>query len=337
MIRLDNTTRTLQALLSGSVTTNQLNTTTSYSDATSSTFTGATTVINTNNTTAVTLAAAPSAGIVRTIDSVNVFNADTVSQTVTVRYNDNGTFYPLIRTTLLTGETLIYTHGSGWAAIDANGNRKEVTASVFSSLTVTGSATFSTGAFSSTITLGGNAVITGADGANILALKNGTAAQTLRVYGTTSGSKYALLSHNGVNGIIGLDAADALLVQFAGATYYTFAGSQFYPYASGFVDLGSNAGGGWRNFFMDYTNTATIGAVTINKSAGRVNVAAAATSVVVTNSQCTAASLVFAVAAQNDTTAQVKNVVAGVGSFTINLTAAATANCAINFFIVKTD
>lgn len=337
MIRLDTTTRTLQALLSGSVTTNQLNTTTSYSDATSGSFTGATTVINTNNTTAVTLAAAPTASVVRTIDSVNIFNADTVSQTVTIRYNDNGTFYPIVRSTLLTGETLGYTHGFGWFSLDVNGNRKQVTSTVFSSLTVTGAATFNTGAFSSTITLAGNAILNGSDGADILALKNGTNNQTLRVYGTTTGPRYTILSHNGTNGIIGIDNVNALLVQFGGATYYTFSGSQFYPYAAGFVDLGSATTGGWRNFFMDYTNTATIGAVTINKSAGRVNVAAAATSVVVTNSQCTAASLVFAVAAQNDTTAQVKNVVAAAGSFTINLTAAATANCAINFFIVKTD
>jgi hypothetical protein len=135
MIRLDTTTRTLQALLSGAITTNQLNVTTSYSDASSSSFTGATTVINTNNTTAVTLAAAPSAGLVRTIDSVTVYNADTVAATVTVRFNDNGTVYPLVRTTLLTGETLGYTHGFGWFSLDVNGNRKQVTASIFSAVT----------------------------------------------------------------------------------------------------------------------------------------------------------------------------------------------------------
>jgi hypothetical protein len=192
MIRLDNTTRTLQALLSGSVTTNQLNTTTSYSDATSSTFTGATTVINTNNTTAVTLAAAPSAGIVRTIDSVNVFNADTVSQTVTVRYNDNGTFYPLVRTTLLTGETLGYTHGFGWFALDVNGNRKQVTSTVFSSVTVTGTATVGSNFTidSASALQWGSSGVTSPDlflrrgNANSLEQRNGTASQSYFLYNT---------------------------------------------------------------------------------------------------------------------------------------------------------
>lgn len=147
MIRLDTTTRKLQAVLAGAITTSQPNIATSYSDATSASFTGAQTVINANSTTPVDIVASPSAGVVRTIDSVNIYNADTVSVTVTVRYNDNGTIYPLVRVTLLTGETLGYTHGSGWFALDVNGNLKQVTSSVFSSLTVTGQTT--TGAIAS--------------------------------------------------------------------------------------------------------------------------------------------------------------------------------------------
>jgi hypothetical protein len=141
MIRLDNTNRSLQAVLAGTIATNQLNVTTSYADATTASFAGATTAINTNNTTAVTIAAAPALSVVRTIDSVTVFNADTVSATVTIRYNDNGTIYPIVRTTLLTGETLFYTHGSGWMALDVNGNLKQVTSSLFASLIVTGQLT----------------------------------------------------------------------------------------------------------------------------------------------------------------------------------------------------
>ena len=94
---------------------------------------------------------------------------------------------------------------------------------------------------------------------------------------------------------------------------------------------------GIKQFFAAYTNSATIGAVTINKMAGRCNVALGATSVVVTNSLVTAASKVFAVCAQNDATAYVKNVVPGAGSFTITIGAAATADTAVDFFVVNAD
>lgn len=85
------------------------------------------------------------------------------------------------------------------------------------------------------------------------------------------------------------------------------------------------------------TNTAggTTGAQTINKPSGTVNFAAAATSLVVTNSLCTTSSIVFAVVRTNDTTATIKNVVPGSGSFTINLGAAATAETSVGFFIIN--
>ena len=50
----------------------------------------------------------------------------------------------------------------------------------------------------------------------------------------------------------------------------------------------------------DFTNTAAVGAVTINKAAGRVNIAAAGTSVVVTNSFVAASSKVFVSIASTD-------------------------------------
>lgn len=104
----------------------------------------------------------------------------------------------------------------------------------------------------------------------------------------------------------------------------------------GATDLGLSTNH-WKRLYMDFTNTGTVGAVTINKSAGRVNIAGAGTSVVVTNSNVTAASKVFAVIATADATAVLKNVVPGAGSFTITLNAAATAQTAIDFFVVNTD
>ena len=108
------------------------------------------------------------------------------------------------------------------------------------------------------------------------------------------------------------------------------------PTSNGSGALGA-AATGWTKLYIDYTNTGTVGAVTINKTAGRVNIAAAGTSVVVTNSLVTAASHIFATIATNDATATVKNVVAGSGTFTINLAAATTAQTAIDFFVLGAD
>ncbi len=79
----------------------------------------------------------------------------------------------------------------------------------------------------------------------------------------------------------------------------------------------------------------TTGDATINKASGRVNIAAMGTTVTVTNNLVTANSSIFAVCATNDTTAIVKNVVPGTGSFVINLNVAATAETAINWMVVN--
>lgn len=124
MIRLDNTTRKLQVVLAGAITTNQLPVVLSWSDKTTSSYTGGSTVSNTNSTTAVDICAAPAASTIRDIDSISIYNADTVAADVTIRYNDNATTYTIIKVNLLTGEKLIYTHGAGWLCIDITGGAK---------------------------------------------------------------------------------------------------------------------------------------------------------------------------------------------------------------------
>ena len=86
---------------------------------------------------------------------------------------------------------------------------------------------------------------------------------------------------------------------------------------------------------LTITAAATTGDRTINKAAGTVNIAAAGTSVTVTSNLVTANSLVFAVIRTNDSTATIKNVVPGAGSFVITLTAAATAEVSIGFYVVN--
>lgn len=83
------------------------------------------------------------------------------------------------------------------------------------------------------------------------------------------------------------------------------------------------------------TGAGTTGNQTIDKPSGTVNFAAAATSLTVTNALCTTSSIVFATIRTNDTTAVIKNVVPGSGSFVINLNAAATAETSVGFLIIN--
>lgn len=89
-----------------------------------------------------TICSAPAASTSREIDFMSV-KIKTTGGVVTVqKLNSSGAVVTqLISVTLLDEEVLTYTHGSGWAALDANGNRKEVTSTLFASLTVTGNAT----------------------------------------------------------------------------------------------------------------------------------------------------------------------------------------------------
>lgn len=79
----------------------------------------------------------------------------------------------------------------------------------------------------------------------------------------------------------------------------------------------------------------TTGAQTINKTAGSVNFAAAATSLVVTNNLVTANSVVIATVATNDSTMKSVQAVAGAGSFTLYANAAATAETRVNFLVIN--
>lgn len=79
----------------------------------------------------------------------------------------------------------------------------------------------------------------------------------------------------------------------------------------------------------------TTGAQTINKPSGSVNFAAAATTLVVTNSLATTSSQVFVQVYGTDATATSARVTKAAGSFTITLNAAATAETAVGFFVIN--
>lgn len=77
----------------------------------------------------------------------------------------------------------------------------------------------------------------------------------------------------------------------------------------------------------------TTGAQTINKTTGSVNFAAAATSLVVTNSLVATSSIIICTVGTNDTTCKSVQAVAASGSFTIYPNVAPTAETRVNFIV----
>jgi hypothetical protein len=88
-------------------------------------------------------------------------------------------------------------------------------------------------------------------------------------------------------------------------------------------------------FNKTVTAAGTTGAQTISKNAGTVNFAAAATSLVVTNTLVTANSIIICTVGTNDTTMKSALAVAAAGSFTIYGNAAATAETRVNFIVIN--
>jgi hypothetical protein len=111
---LDNTTRKLQVVLGEAHTTNALPVVTAWFDS-GIVPSGGPQLTNTNGVTAVDIVAAPASGYIRQVNELTVFNADTVSHTVSVRYNDNGTTYIIQKVTLAPGETLNYSKALSWS------------------------------------------------------------------------------------------------------------------------------------------------------------------------------------------------------------------------------
>lgn len=80
------------------------------------------TAITTATTTDVVLAVG--AGNSRNVKRLNVRNKDTVGVDVTVRHTDGTTTIDLFKTTLLAGETLVYSEGDGFRVYDSAGQVK---------------------------------------------------------------------------------------------------------------------------------------------------------------------------------------------------------------------
>ena len=124
MIRLDTTTRSIILTLDAPVTNNQFVIVTNYSDNNGISYIGGTKATLSNDTNQVTICTAPALNVVRDIDAITIYNNDTVQQVVNVFLNDNATLYQMVNTNLQPSDSLVWTHGQGWKAIDINGATK---------------------------------------------------------------------------------------------------------------------------------------------------------------------------------------------------------------------
>ena len=113
MLILPNTTDAIEAILTDAPATNNVEVVASWRDITSSAFTPGRTVITVDEAGS-DIVPGPAASTQRVVDEINIFNPDTQSHEVTVKYDANGTEYILWRDVLESGQKLTYLDGAGW-------------------------------------------------------------------------------------------------------------------------------------------------------------------------------------------------------------------------------
>lgn len=111
MITLGRPSSKLEVLLGGAVTTLELPIVAHWVDINSADQSvqviGENDLLTSGSNTVVAVPG-PASGIVRTIKTLSIYNADSTGATVTVRYNNNGTSRTLVSVTLGVGSTLQY-------------------------------------------------------------------------------------------------------------------------------------------------------------------------------------------------------------------------------------
>lgn len=137
-------------------------------------------------------------------------------------------------------------------------------------------------------------------------------------------------SSNGGGGANIYDNGTSSVLLISPNTAETNKAIRLLPKGTGDVQLGSGA------FALPHTITTpgTTGNQTINKAQGRVNIAAAGTSVTVTDSVVTSTSAVLCYLLTNDATAKSCVAVPSSGSFVAYLNAAATGEVAVGFTVL---
>lgn len=138
-MKLTTTSDKLQIVLGATVTQNQLQCLTCYKVYTSTTTTDGKHAVNTNNTTDVDLAGAPSSGETYDIVNVNIFNADTVPQTVTIKLDVSGTETILFKGVVGVNDVVSWTAEAGWRNTSNNvtpllNNKKVLTGQLYETI-----------------------------------------------------------------------------------------------------------------------------------------------------------------------------------------------------------
>lgn len=153
---LDDTTKTIQAVMSGAAATSNPDFTVAYADSTSSSLTEGSNDGALNGTTAVTLVSAPSASTRRVVKWLTIQNKDTAAVTVTVTFNNSTgpTTRQIAKVTLQPNDTWT-TDGT----FDANGNMKTVAGTVNLATQVTGTLPVANGGTGVTTSTGSGSVV----------------------------------------------------------------------------------------------------------------------------------------------------------------------------------
>lgn len=118
MIVLDATDETIEVDLDAAHTTNALKCFACYRDITTTAYTPGNQAADTNGTTEVTAISAPAASTQRVVDYIGVYNADTATHAVTIKFDKAATESVLCKRTVQAGQTLYYQEGTGWATTD---------------------------------------------------------------------------------------------------------------------------------------------------------------------------------------------------------------------------
>ena len=123
---LDAATERIQIALGGTVTANQLDLYSAWVDHTASpySYTPGNTQDDSDNTNQVDVVPPPAASTQRQAKLISIYNADTVSATVTVSFYDGTNRRTLFVATLATLEQLIWEPGYGWRIYEADGTVK---------------------------------------------------------------------------------------------------------------------------------------------------------------------------------------------------------------------
>ncbi len=260
MILLDTTTKKLQIVMGGAITTTAPDYVAHYTDITSSAFTPGNSNGVLNGTTAVDVVAAPDSSTYRQIKALSITNLDSVTNTFTIRYNDNGTVRKVGVFSLATGYSLHFEDADGWYVLDINGGRVVGTASINLTggtgiVAQTGSGTYSARTITGTTNEVSVSNGDGVSGNPTLSLPS-----TVELTGKTinvQDSTFSIKDNADATKIIKFEASTIATGTTRTVTIPNSSGTLCYDIGSAnIVTVGTITSGTWQGTNLDYTRVA---------------------------------------------------------------------------------